>query len=90
VFERDSIRVIEPSDDADTLNFEDSDLPILHRHGGWVLSYLDTDGQIRDHLVTGEIDDVELAVELARAYLDRSPRTVAWPHSGAVVGDNEP
>ncbi|HEV7791564.1 MAG TPA: hypothetical protein VGP05_21335 [Pseudonocardia sp.] len=90
MFERDSIRVIEPSDDAEAVNFEDSDLPILHWDGGWMLSYLNGDGNIRDHLVTGQIDDVELAVEMARAYVDRSPRTTAWPHSGSVVGDDGP
>lgn len=87
MFERDSIRVIEPADDAEAVSFEDSDLPILHRDGGWTLSYLDVDGDRRDHLVTGTIGDIDLAVGLARAYLDRSPRTTAWPHSGADVGD---
>ena len=80
--ERNSIRVIEPSDDAEASHFEDSDLPVLHQRGGWMLSYLDADGRRADHLITGEIGDVELAVEQARAYLDRPPRTkTAWPHN---------
>ena len=91
MFERHSIRVIESSDDAGAFNFEDSQLPVLHQDGGWMLSYLNADGHLRDHLIAGEIGDVELAVELARAYLSRSPRTTtAWPHSGAVVRDDGP
>ena len=81
MFERHSIRVIEPSDDAEASHFEDRDLPVLHPDGGWMLSYLNADGHRREHLVTGQIGDVELAVELARAYLSRSPRTTAWPHN---------
>ena len=81
MFEQNSIRVVEPSDDDATLDFDESDLPILRRGGGWMLHYLDADGNVQDHLVAGEIDDVGLVVEQARAYLDRSPRTTAWPHS---------
>jgi hypothetical protein len=81
MFERDSIRVLEPADDVETAEFEDSDLPILHRSGGWMLRYLDAGGQARDHLVTGEIDDIDLVVEQAKAYLRQSPRSTAWPHS---------
>ena len=80
MFERYSIRVIESSDDAEEFNFEHSNLPVLHRDGGWMLSYVNAEGHLRDHLIAGEIGDVELAVELARAYLSRSPRkTTAWP-----------
>jgi hypothetical protein len=46
-----------------------------------MLRYRDANGQVQDHLVTGDIDDVELVLEQARADLDRSPRTTAWPHS---------
>ena len=82
MFERDSIRVIEPSDDAGAFNFKDSDLPILHQDVGWMLSYLDAEGHIRDHLVTWTIGDVELAVKLARAYLSHPPpTTTAWPYN---------
>jgi hypothetical protein len=90
MFEQNSIRVLEASDDAEALNFQDSDLPILHQDGGWTLSYLDADGRRVDHLVTGAIGDVGLAVGMARAYLDRSPLTTAWPHSGAVVPGDRP
>jgi hypothetical protein len=79
VFEQRSIRVLEDDDEA--VGFEESDLPILHRGNGWTLRYLDGEGREREHLVTGEIDDVDLVVEQARAYLDRSPRGTAWPHS---------
>ena len=81
MFEQKSIRVVEPSDDDGAVNFEESDLPILHHDSGWMLRYLDADGHPQDHLVAGEIDDVDLVVEQARAYLDRSPRTTAWPHT---------
>jgi hypothetical protein len=81
MYEQKSIRVVEPSDDDETINFEGSDLPILRGVNGWMLSYLDAGGHVREHLVAGEIDDVELVVEQARAYLDQSPRTTAWPHS---------
>ena len=81
MFERDSIRVVEPSDDSETVDFEESDLPILYREGGWMLRYRDADGHVRKHLVFGEIEDPELAVKQARAYLDRTPRTTAWPHN---------
>jgi hypothetical protein len=81
MFERDSIRVLEPEDDVKTADFEGSDLPILLCRGGWMLRYLDADGQAQDHLVTGEIDDIDLVVEQAKAYLRQSPRTTAWPHT---------
>lgn len=81
MFERESIRVVESSDDPDVVNFEESDLPVLHRNSGWMLSYLGADGEVREHLVTGEIDDIDLVVQQARAFLDRSPRATAWPHT---------
>jgi hypothetical protein len=81
MYEWNSIRVIEPSDDAETVNFEDSDLPILHRSSGWMLRYLGAGGQPRDHLVAGEIDDIELVLEQAQAYLRQSPPATAWPHT---------
>jgi len=80
MYEEKSIRVLEPADDDGLLDFEESDLPILRRANGWVLSYLGDDGRVEEHLVLGEVDDVELAVAQARAYLDRAPRTAAWPH----------
>ena len=46
MFERHSIPVIEPSDDAEASNFEDSDLPVLHQDVGWMLSYLDAEFRI--------------------------------------------
>ena len=81
MIERDSIRVIEPSDDAGAVSLDDSDLPILEWADGWTLRYLDSDGQAHDHLIAGQIGDLELAVQQARAYLDREPRSTSWPHS---------
>jgi hypothetical protein len=87
MIEREGIRVLgsadEPdgADDADAVGFEDSELPILHRaDDGWRLRYRDDQGTEQEHLVTGGLDDEELAVHQARAWLDSAPRTTAWPH----------
>jgi hypothetical protein len=81
MIERDSIRVIEPSDDADAVSLDDGGLPILEWVSGWILRYLDSDGQVHEHLIAGQLEDVELAVQQARAYLDRQPRSTSWPHN---------
>jgi hypothetical protein len=81
VIERERIRIVESSDDRAAVSFEDSDLPILEWVDGWALFYLDEDRTVRDHLVLGAVDDLDLAVRQARDYLDRRPRNTAWPHN---------
>lgn len=81
MIERERIRIVESSDDRAAVSFEDSDLPILEWVDGWALFYLDEDRTVRDHLVLGAVDDLDLAVRQARDYLDRRPRNTAWPHN---------
>jgi hypothetical protein len=81
MFERDSILVVESSDDADRVDFEGNGLPVLRRDGGWILRYRSVDGESHEHLIAGAVDDVDLAVHQARAYLDQPPSATAWPHT---------
>jgi hypothetical protein len=81
MFQRDSILIVEPSDDADKVDFEGNGLPVLRRDGGWILRYSGVNGDSREHLVAGAIDDVNLAVHQARVYLDQPPSATAWPHT---------
>jgi hypothetical protein len=93
LIEHDYIRVMEDDDDPGLITFADSSLPVLtwletggydgekSEVYGWQLTYLDVNGEVRDHRIAGEREAVDHAVGQARNHLD-GPHSSVFPTEG--------